>query len=47
MAEDPPDVAWHYWAAGVYYDVLPNGQIRQRFTPPFGVPAQVGFLVKL
>jgi hypothetical protein len=40
-----PNVAWHYQAGGVFYDVFPNGQIWTRFTP-YG-PQQVGFVVRL
>jgi hypothetical protein len=40
-----PNVAWHYQAGGVFYDVFPNGQIWLRFTP-MG-PQQVGFVISL
>lgn len=54
----PPDIAgpaWIYFIPGrVSYDVFPNGQIMQRFTPgpygpfgPPGPPTQVGHVAKL
>jgi hypothetical protein len=37
--------AWHYSAGGLFYDVFPNGDIVQRFTP--NGPQKIGYIVRL